>query len=149
MPNSQPATSTGLRPTRSESVPAKKFVAAFTAPNATMNVSVAVNAVRWNVRVASSGSTVRSWPIIPPTSALTPTRSENCARFSRSPSRMGFAFSLGADGHSRARPVAADHSAGPPRSTEMSSRSAAARIDAPDIARSPCPHMTVTGPTGS
>ena len=38
---------------------------------------------------ASSGRTVRSWPIIPPTSALTATSSANWARFSRSPSRSG------------------------------------------------------------
>ena len=88
-PISQPATRTGLRPTRSESVPAKKFVIALTAPNAAMNVRVAVNAVRWNVRTARSGRTVRSWPIIPPTRALTPTSSENCARFSRRPRRTG------------------------------------------------------------
>ena len=36
----QPATRTGLRPKRSDRVPAKKFVAAFTMPNAAMNVSV-------------------------------------------------------------------------------------------------------------
>ena len=66
-------------------MPAKKLVAAFTMPNAAMNVSVAVNAVSPNSSVASSGRTVRSWPIIPPTSALTPTSSENWARFSRSP----------------------------------------------------------------
>jgi|GEM_PF-1849778 hypothetical protein len=41
-PTSQPATRTGLRPIRSESVPAKKLVIAFVAPNATMNVSAAV-----------------------------------------------------------------------------------------------------------
>ncbi len=33
---SQPVTSTGLRPARSEIVPAKKLVAAFTTPKATM-----------------------------------------------------------------------------------------------------------------
>ncbi len=76
-PISHPATSTGLRPMRSDNVPAKKLVAAFTAPNAAMKVSVAVNAVSPNSSLASSGSTVRSWPIIPPTSALTPTRREN------------------------------------------------------------------------
>ncbi len=45
-PINQPATRTGLRPTRSESVPAKKLVIALTTPNAAMNVSVAVKAVR-------------------------------------------------------------------------------------------------------
>jgi len=47
-PMSQPATRTGLRPTRSDRVPAKKFVTALTAPNATMKVNTAVNAVRPN-----------------------------------------------------------------------------------------------------
>ena len=85
----QPATSTGLRPNRSESVPAKKLVAAFTTPNATMNVSVAVKAVSPNSASASSGRTVRSWPIMPPTRALTPTSSANWPRFSLSPSLNG------------------------------------------------------------
>ncbi len=92
----QPATRTGLRPKRSDSVPAKKFVAAFTAPKATMNVSVAVNAVSPNASLASSGKTVRSWPIMPPTSALTPTSSANWARFSLRPSRSGASAVSGA-----------------------------------------------------
>ena len=85
----QPATSTGLRPKRSDRVPAKKLVAAFTIPNAAMKVSVEENAVSPNSCSASSGRTVRSWPIIPPTSALTPTSRRNWPRFSRSPSRIG------------------------------------------------------------
>ena len=76
-PISQPAISTGLRPKRSDRVPAKKLVPAFTMPNAAMNVSVEENAVRPNSSSASSGRTVRSWPIIPPTRALTPTSSRN------------------------------------------------------------------------
>ena len=87
--NSQPAMRTGLCPYRSERVPAKKFVAAFTAPNATMKVSVAVNAVSPNSCLARSGRTVRSWPIIPPTSAFTPTSSENWAMLACSPRRNG------------------------------------------------------------
>ena len=59
-PITHPATSTGLRPYRSDRVPAKKLVTAFTAPKAAMNVSVAVNAVSPNTSVASSGRTVRS-----------------------------------------------------------------------------------------
>ena len=59
-PMIQPEIRTGLRPYRSENVPAKKFVAALTAPNAAMNVSVAVNAVRPNSFSANSGRTVRS-----------------------------------------------------------------------------------------
>ena len=88
-PTIQPVTSTGLRPYRSDRVPAKKLVAALTMPKATMNVSAAVNAVSPNTSSARRGRTVRSWPIIPPTRALTATRRENWARFSRSPSRIG------------------------------------------------------------
>jgi hypothetical protein len=44
---SQPATRTGLRPNRSDRVPAKKLVTALTAPNARMNVRALVNADRW------------------------------------------------------------------------------------------------------
>ena len=84
---SHPATSTGLRPNRSDRVPAKKLVTALTAPNARMNVSALLNAARWKVCSASSGTTVRSWPRVPPTSALTATSSENWARLARRPSR--------------------------------------------------------------
>ena len=89
MAMSQPATRTGLRPKRSDRVPAKKLVAAFTMPNAAMNVSVDEKAVSPNSCSASSGRTVRSWPIIPPTRALTPTRRRNWLRFSLSPRRIG------------------------------------------------------------
>jgi hypothetical protein len=47
-----------------------------------------VKAVRPKTSVASSGRTVRSWPIIPPTRPLTPTRSANWPAFSRRP-RVG------------------------------------------------------------
>ena len=40
-----------------------------------------------NSSVPMSGTTVRSRPTMPPTKALIRTRSENCARFSRRPSR--------------------------------------------------------------
>ena len=86
-PISQPAISTGLRPARSERVPATKFITALLRPKATMKVNAVVSAVNPNTFVARSGRTVRSWPIIPPTSALMPTRSVNCARFARSPRR--------------------------------------------------------------
>src|SRR5712691_4886000 len=52
-----------------------------------MNVSAAVKALRWNTRRARRGRTVRSSPSIPPTSAFTPTRRLNWARFTRRPSR--------------------------------------------------------------
>ena len=42
MPTSQPATSTGLRPTRSARVPATRLVRALVIPKATMKVSPAV-----------------------------------------------------------------------------------------------------------
>ena len=45
-PTSHPATRIGLRPRRSDRVPAKKLVAAFTTPKATMKVSAAVKACR-------------------------------------------------------------------------------------------------------
>jgi hypothetical protein len=50
-------------------------------------LSALVNAARWKAWVASSGTTVRSWPSVPPTSALTATSSENWARLTRRPSR--------------------------------------------------------------
>src|SRR2546428_319260 len=84
----QPATRTGWRPRRSDSGPAATLVRALVTPKATMKVRAAVTAVRWNTCVASSGRTVRSCPSMPPTSALTPTRRLNWARFARSPSAM-------------------------------------------------------------
>src|SRR5438105_3403904 len=75
----QPPTRTGLRPKRSDSGPAARLVRALVTPKATMKVSAAVTAVRWNTGVASSGRTVRSCPSMPPTSALTPTRRLNWA----------------------------------------------------------------------
>ena len=68
-----------------------------------MNVSAAVNLVSPNSSSASSGRTVRSWPIMPPTRALTPTSSENWARFSRSPSGPA---SVGGRGRCAHRPTA-------------------------------------------
>ena len=87
IPASQPTIRTGLRPQRSDRAPAARLAAAFVTPKATMNVRAAVTALSPKVRSASRGSTVRSWPIIPPTSALTPTSRENWPRFSRRPSR--------------------------------------------------------------
>ena len=48
-----------------------------------------------------------------------------------------------------ARPLHAAQVSGPPSSTETSRRPRAVRMLAPVIARSPCPHMTVTGPVGN
>ena len=47
-----------------------------------------VTPLRPNLSFASRGRIVRSWPIIPPTSALTPTSRLNWARLARSPSRV-------------------------------------------------------------
>ena len=146
-PMIQPATRTGLRPTRSERVPAKKLVAAFTTPNATMNVSVAVNAVMPKTWSARRGRTVRSWPIIPPTSALMPTRRQNWPRFSRNPSRtireslVVVTVRSGANARLREPSRRGRRS----RCTRPGDR-AAVRMLAAVAARSPCPHITVIGP---
>jgi hypothetical protein len=70
-------------------MPAKKLVAALTTPNAATNDTVKVRSPIPNSSVASRGSTVRSWPIIPPTRAFTATSSTNWGRFSRNPNRTG------------------------------------------------------------
>ena len=72
---------------------------------------------------ASSGSTVRSWPSMPPTRALTATSRLNWARLARSPSRMR--RGVGGGGRSRGRPpgvrpVAVAQSSGPPTRTATS-----------------------------
>ena len=138
-----------MRPYRSDSVPAKKLVAAFVAPNARMKVSAAVYAVSPKTRSASRGSTVRSWPIIPPTSALTPTSSANWPRFWRRPSRIGADVAVVVTRRSRAAfPVLADQSSGPPARTARSWWPCCSRMEAPVIARSPWPHITVIRPRG-
>ena len=149
-PMSQPATRTGLRPMRSVRAPAARLVSALVAPKAMMKLVVAVNAVSPKVRVAISGSTVRSWPTMPPTSALTPTRRLNWARFWRSPNRGAVGAVTGSVA-SLMRAVLRStqaQSSGPPTITETSSRPAAARRLAAVIARSPWPHIRVTGPVG-
>ena len=143
-PMSQPATRTGLRPKRSDSVPAKKLVAAFTAPNATMKVSAAVNAVSPNTRSASSGRTVRSWPIIPPTSALTADEQRELGEVLAQPEPNGPAVVV--TRRSRALPVGWRPSRRARRSAPR--RRGALRVRAcwrAVMARSPCPHISVTG----
>lgn len=88
-PRSQPATRTGFRPNRSERAPARKFVAAFVSPKASRKVRALVTASSPKARSARRGKTVRSWPTIPPTRALTATRRANWPMFARSPSRGG------------------------------------------------------------
>src|SRR5919197_1080423 len=55
-------------------------------PKAQMNERTATLEVSPKLSRPIRGSVERSSPTIAPTSALTATRSENCARFSRSPS---------------------------------------------------------------
>src|SRR5262245_58157752 len=91
-PMSQPATRTGLRPYRSDSVPEARLLRALVMPKAAMNISDAVKAPTAKTWPAKSGKTVRSWPTMPPTRALTATRRENWARLARSPSLTGRAI---------------------------------------------------------
>ena len=94
-PNSQPATRICLRPMRSEKRPAKRLASALTTPKETMKESAIVREARPNSCSASSGTTVRSSPTMPPTKALIRTRRLNCCQFSRSPSRIAGAAALG------------------------------------------------------
>src|SRR5215211_1424728 len=94
-PKSHPATRICLRPMRSEKRPAKRLASALTTPKETMKESAIVREARPNSCSASSGTTVRSNPTIPPTKALIRTRSVNCCQFSRSPSRIAGAATLG------------------------------------------------------
>ena len=86
-PMSQPATSTGLRPYRSDSAPAARFVAAFVNPKAMRNVSADATPVSPKTSTARSGRTVRSCPTIAPTSPLIATSNANWPAFARRPSR--------------------------------------------------------------
>ncbi len=84
---SQPAMSTALRVKRSASTPEAKFTNALTTPKAMMKENTTTSEPMPNSPVPMSGTTVRSRPTIPPTKALTKTKSENCCQFSRRPSR--------------------------------------------------------------
>src|SRR3972149_6358960 len=64
-PTSQPATSTRLRPTRSDMRPAKRLARAFTAPKLTMKERMADFEARAKSCSAMSGGTARSWPPAP------------------------------------------------------------------------------------
>src|SRR5512133_891383 len=83
----QPAMSRRRRPARAASAPAARLVSALAIPKATMNDSTAALEASPNSSRPTSGSVERSRPTIAPTNALTATSSENCAAFSRSPSR--------------------------------------------------------------
>ena len=85
---SQPTTRSGFRPMRSDIRAATRLMTAFVTPKLTMNDVIAVFELRPNSCSPRSGSTVRSRPTIAPTKAFRKTRSPNCGRFSRSPSRI-------------------------------------------------------------
>src|SRR6202790_3905829 len=85
--NSQPATSSGLRPVRSAVRPAYRFASALVKPNVTMNESTAVSDTSPNTRCPTSGSTSRSIPTMEPTKALTATSSQNCVALGARPRR--------------------------------------------------------------
>ena len=76
-PMTQPATRTGFRPKRSASAPATRLVTALVSPKATRKASAAVAVDSPKISVARSGTIARSWPTMPPTSALMPTSSAN------------------------------------------------------------------------
>src|SRR5215203_5176086 len=86
-PTTQPATRTVFLPKRSARPPAKRLEKALISPKVTMNEKMAVLKTSPNSSDPTSGTTVRSRPTIPPTKAFTSTSSENCPRFSLSPSR--------------------------------------------------------------
>src|SRR3954468_4497036 len=85
--SAQPAISSRRRPRRSAEAPAARLVSALARPKATMNDSTAALEATPNSSRPMIGSVERSRPTIAPTNALIATSSENCARFSRNPSR--------------------------------------------------------------
>src|SRR2546426_7266613 len=88
-PASQPATSSGLRPIRSASRPAKRLASALTIPKLTRKDSTTVFETSPKSAWAMSGTTVRSSPTIAPTKALTTTSNVNWRQLAPRPSRMG------------------------------------------------------------
>ena len=76
-PTIQPPTRSAFRPIRSENRPAARLVNALTNPNPTMKERMTLLETSPNSRSAISGRIARSNPTIPPTKALTRTRSEN------------------------------------------------------------------------
>src|SRR2546425_5893765 len=88
-PASQPATSSGLRPIRSASCPAKRLASALTMPKLTRKESTTVFETSPKSAWAMSGTTVRSSPTIAPTKPLTTTSSVNWRQLAPRPSRMG------------------------------------------------------------
>src|SRR6266545_6908845 len=97
-PASQPATSSGLRPSRSASCPAKRFASALTTPKLTRKERTTVLETRPKSASAIRGTTVRSSPTIAPTKALTTTSSANWRQFAPRPSRIGGVGVVSGDG---------------------------------------------------
>src|SRR6266540_3860710 len=87
-PASQPATSSGLRPSRSASRPAKRFANAFTTPKLTRKERTTVLETRPKSASAIRGTTVRSSPTIAPKKALKTTSSANWRQLAPRPSRI-------------------------------------------------------------
>src|SRR3954471_244850 len=85
--SAHPAMSSRRRPSRAAEAPATRFVSALARPNATMKERTAALEATPNSSRPMIGSVERSRPTIAPTKALIATSSENCARFSRNPSR--------------------------------------------------------------
>ena len=141
---SQPATSTGLRPIPVRECAGEEVGGRFDRAERDDERERRGERGEPEHRSASSGSTVRSWPIIPPTSALTPTSRENCARFSRSPSETDLASVAGRPSSSRAAPRNGRPVVGP-AGEDRGRRGPRCEDDRAVIARSPCPHITVTG----
>src|SRR3989339_1046446 len=84
-PTIQPPTRSLFRPILSENLPAARLVNALTNPNPTMKDRMTLLETSPNSCSAIRGRMARSRPTIPPTKALTRTRRENWARFSRKP----------------------------------------------------------------
>src|SRR4030067_978472 len=105
-PTIQPPTRSAFRPIRSENLPAARLVNALTNPNPTMNERMTLLETRPNSRSAIRGRMARSRPTIPPTKAVTRTRSENWARFSRRPRTGAGSGKPGVPPYSTAFPAA-------------------------------------------
>src|SRR6266545_5145038 len=106
---SQPTTRIGFRPMRSDTRAAIRLTTAFVTPKLTINDVTAVLELSPNSCSPRSGSTVRSRPTIAPTKAFRKTRSENCGRFSRSPSRISLKYGPRSGGR-RIHPASATRS---------------------------------------
>src|SRR2546427_687085 len=87
-PASQPATRSGLRPTRSASCPVKRLASALTMPKLTRKERTTVFETSPKSAWAMSGTMLRSSPTMAPTKALTTTRRTNWRQLAPRPSRM-------------------------------------------------------------